>query len=154
MNLYLVQHGESKPEAEDPERSLTAKGEEETRKISIAGRKLNIRPSKIYHSGKLRAIQTAKIIAEGLTLSPSSLSLAQGLNPNDDVKPWANQISEETEDLMLVGHLPFLEKLASLLLCGNEEARVVMFRYSGIVCLERKEDKKWGLRWILLPEMI
>lgn len=153
MKLYLVQHGESKPETEDPERSLTTKGEEETRKISMGGKKLGVHPSKIYHSGKLRATQTAKIIAEGLSLPSSSLTFAQGLNPNDDVKPWAKRISEESEDLMLVGHLPFLEKLASLLLCGNEDARVMMFRYSGIVCLEKKEDKRWAVRWVLLPEM-
>lgn len=36
MKLYLIQHGEAKPEAEDPERSLTVRGEEETRKISSA----------------------------------------------------------------------------------------------------------------------
>ncbi|MGB9629450.1 MAG: phosphohistidine phosphatase SixA [Thermodesulfobacteriota bacterium] len=154
MKLYLVQHGEAKPEAEDPERSLSVKGEDETRKISIAGKKLNLRPSKVYHSGKLRATQTAKILAEGLNIPASSVLFAQGLNPNDDVRPWAKRISEETEDLMLVGHLPFLEKLVSLLLCGNEDLRIVLFRYSGIVCLEKKEDKKWAIRWVLLPEMV
>ena len=39
MRLYLVQHGEAKSEAEDPERSLTIRGEEETRKISDAAKK-------------------------------------------------------------------------------------------------------------------
>ncbi|MGO8991646.1 MAG: hypothetical protein ACLQGU_02165 [bacterium] len=52
MKLYLIQHGEAKPEAEDPERSLTARGEEETRKISGAAKMVGIRPSRIYHSGK------------------------------------------------------------------------------------------------------
>ena len=51
MRLYLVQHGEAKSEAEDPERSLTMRGEEETRKISGAAKRLGIRPSRIYHSG-------------------------------------------------------------------------------------------------------
>jgi hypothetical protein len=55
---------------------------------------------------------------------------------------------------MLVGHLPFLEKLTSLLLCGNEKTRLVLFRYGAIVCLEQREDKGWGVRWILTPEMI
>jgi phosphohistidine phosphatase SixA len=54
MRLYLVQHGEAKPEAEDPERPLTVRGEEETRKVSDAAKRLGIRPSKIYHSGKKR----------------------------------------------------------------------------------------------------
>jgi phosphohistidine phosphatase len=52
MRLYLVQRGEAKSEAEDPKRSLTIRGEEETRKVSDAARRLGIRPSKIYHSGK------------------------------------------------------------------------------------------------------
>jgi phosphohistidine phosphatase len=77
----------------------------------------------------------------------------QGLNPNDDVRPWADRISKGTEDLMLVGHLPFLDKMASLLICGEESAKVVLFRYGAIVCLEQKEDKGWALRWILTPEM-
>ncbi len=50
--LYLVQHGDAKSEAEDPERSLTIRGGEETRKISGAAKRLGIRPSRIYHSGK------------------------------------------------------------------------------------------------------
>jgi phosphohistidine phosphatase SixA len=47
MKLYLVQHGEAKSEVEDPERSLTVRGEEETRKISSAAKRLDIRPSRI-----------------------------------------------------------------------------------------------------------
>lgn len=54
MRLYLMQHGEAKSETEDPERSLTVRGEEETRKMSGAAKRLGIRPSKIYRSGKKR----------------------------------------------------------------------------------------------------
>jgi phosphohistidine phosphatase len=153
MKLYLIQHGEAKPEAEDPERSLTAKGEEEVHRVSKAATPLKIRPSKVYHSGKRRAKQTAEILARGLDIPDSQVEAVQGLNPNDDIRSWADRISEETKDLMLVGHLPFLEKLASLLICGKETARVVLFRYGAIVCLEQKEDKGWSLRWILTPEM-
>ena len=153
MKLYLIQHGEAKPEAEDPERSLTARGEEEVLHVSKAATPLKIRPSRVYHSGKRRAKQTAEILARGLSISDSQVEAVQGLNPNDDVRPWADRISKGTEDLMLVGHLPFLEKLASLLICGKESAKVVLFRYGAIVCLEQKEDKGWALRWILTPEM-
>ncbi len=153
MKLYLIQHGEAKSEAEDPERSLTARGEKEVQAVSRMANGLQIRPSKIYHSGKLRAKQTAEIIASALTISASLVQPAQGLNPNDDVRPWAERISEEMEDFMLVGHLPFLEKLTSFLLCGDERARLVSFRYGAIVCLNQKEDKGWVVSWILTPEM-
>lgn len=151
MKLYLIQHGEAKPDTEDPERSLTAKGEEEVRRVATTAKRMGIRASRIYHSGKRRAQQTAEIIASTLTLPAESF---RGLNPLDDVRPWAERISRETEDLMIVGHLPFLEKLASLLLCGDESARVVLFRYGAIVHLDQKEDQTWAVRWILTPEMV
>lgn len=151
MRLYLVQHGEAKSEAEDPERSLTLRGEEETRKISAAARKLAIRPVRIYHSGKKRARQTAGIIAVAIDLTSQ---VGQGLNPNDDVRPWAERVSGETEDLMIVGHLPFLEKLASFLVSGDDAAKVVMFRYSGIVCLEKEESGRWAVDRMIKPDNI
>ena len=151
MRLYLVQHGEARSEAEDPERSLTARGEEETRKISEAVRRLSIHPSKICHSGKKRAEQTAGIIAGALDLPVQS---GRGLNPNDDIRPWVERISGEAADLMIVGHLPFLKKLASFLVCGDEGARAVLFRYSAIVCLEKKEPGRWAIDWVLKPEMV
>ena len=151
MRLYLVQHGEAKSEAEDPGRSLTTRGEEETKKVSDAAKRLGICPSRIYHSGKKRAEQTAGIIAVALDLS---VQLGQGLNPNDNVRPWAERISREAEDLMIVGHLPFLEKLASFLVCGDEGAKAVMFRYGAILCLEKKESGRWAVDWVIKPEMI
>jgi phosphohistidine phosphatase len=151
MRLYLVQHGEAKSEAEDPERSLTIRGEEETRNISGAAKRMGLRPSRIYHSGKKRAEQTAGIIAEALDLPAQ---LGQDLNPNDDVRPWVERISEETEDLMIVGHLPFLERLASSLICGDEGAKAAMFRYSAILCLEKKESGRWAMDRVIKPETV
>jgi len=151
VRLYLMQHGEARSEVEDPERSLAVRGEEETRKISGAATRLGIRPSRIYHSGKKRAEQTAGIIAKALNVSAQ---LGQGLKPNDNVRPWVERISKETEDLMIVGHLPFLEKLASFLVCGDEGAKAVLFRYSAILCLEMKQPGSWAVDWFLKPEMV
>jgi phosphohistidine phosphatase len=151
MRLYLMQHGEARSEVEDPERSLTIRGEEETKKISDAAKRLGIRPSRIYHSGKKRAEQTAGIIVAALDLS---VQAGKGLNPNDDVRPWVERISGEAEDLMIVGHLPFLEKLASFLVCGDEGAKAVTFRYSAIVCLEKKESRRWAVDRVIKPEMV
>ncbi len=151
MRLYLVQHGEARPELEDPERSLTQRGEEETRKISDAAKRLRVCPKKIYHSGKKRAEQTAGIIAAALDLP---VQVGNGLQPNDDIRPWVEWISAEGEDLMIVGHLPFLEKLASFLVSGNEGTKPVLFRYSAIVCLEKKEGGRWAVDRVLKPEMV
>jgi phosphohistidine phosphatase len=150
MKLYLVQHGEAKTKAEDPQRGLTPKGENEIRIMAYIAQKMALNPSKIYHSGKLRAEQTAEII--GGTLD-KPVEVAQGLDPMDDVQPWADKINQSAEKLMLIGHLPYMEKLASYLITGDEDIRPLLFRFGAINCLEQKENKKWAVRWILTPEM-
>ncbi len=150
MKLYLVQHGEAKLEREDPERSLTDRGREEVQRVSKMAKASGITPSIIYHSGKLRAKQTAEFLGEVLNLQPKS---EEGLNPNDPIQPWVQRISNENRDIMIVGHLPFLDKLTSFLLCGEEHASLILFRYGAIVCLKQKEDKRWAITSILTPEI-
>jgi len=55
---------------------------------------------------------------------------------------------------MIVGHLPFLEKLASFLVCGDERAKAVMFRYSAVACLDRNESGRWAVDRVIKPEMV
>jgi phosphohistidine phosphatase len=150
MKLYLVQHGKAKTEAEDPQRSLTAEGEEEIRRVAAIAQKMVLSPSKIYHSGKLRAEQTAAIIGKALD---SPVEAVEVLAPMDEVQLWADKINQMEKELMFVGHLPYMEKLASYLITGDENIRPVLFRFGAINCLEQKENEKWAIRWILTPEM-
>jgi len=55
---------------------------------------------------------------------------------------------------MLVGHLPHLKKLASLLLTGRDDLEIVKFRYGGVVCLERRENGLWSILWIIRPDIL
>jgi len=50
-----------------------------------------------------------------------------------------------------VSHLPFLEKLASFLVAGDQEKSVVKFPTAGIVCLEKGGNEKWKIKWKLFP---
>jgi phosphohistidine phosphatase len=150
MKVYLVQHGEAKAEAEDPQRGLTLKGENEIRRVAGVARQMGLKPAKIFHSGKLRAEQTAMIIGEVLGLP---IEVTQGLAPMDEVRIWADKINQSEEDLVLVGHLPYMEKLASFLITEDENVRPVLFRSGAINCLEQKENRKWAVQLILTPEM-
>ena len=152
MRLYLVQHTEPKSKEEDPERPLSEKGLQEIRKVASYLSRLNIRVDRILHSGKLRAKQTAEALSEELT-PPEGLSGTDGLAPLNDPVIWAGRLKEMTGDIMLVGHLPHLEKLASLLLCGDRDKKIVTFRMGGVVCLKREDNGDWSLQWILTPEM-
>ncbi len=151
MRLYLVQHGQARSEAEDPNRSLTDKGKADVRRVAEAARKLDVRPATILHSGKLRAQQTGELFGEALRPT-NGIELASGLAPNDPAQPWLQRLNQEQGDLMLVGHLPHLDRLSSLLLCGNEQAGVIRFRNGAIICLER-QSAHWAVEWILTPEM-
>ena len=148
MEVYLVQHGEAKDEEDDPERSLTNKGKEEVGHVAAhTARLVNIH--RIMHSPKLRAKQTADIFA---TYNKHASSAEEkGLKPMDDPEIAKKMIESQTENLMLVGHLPHMNKLASLLLTGNADADVISFRMGAVVCLEKQE--RWKVKWIFTPEL-
>ncbi|MFQ6092525.1 MAG: phosphohistidine phosphatase SixA, partial [bacterium] len=98
------------------------------------------------------AEETALILAEQLS-PPSGVKAVQGLAPKDDVAPMAEGLESETGPVVLVGHLPFLSRLASLLLTGDAESPVVRFRMGGIVCLVR-ENGNWAVGWALTPDLL
>ena len=138
MDLFLVQHGEAKSEAEDPERSLTDRGAEAVRRMATWAAQVGVKVDQIRHSGKRRAEQTAALLAE--QLSPVNGTIAvTGLAPNEDVRPVAEGLPAELGAVMLVGHLPFLSRLAGFLLTGDPEAGVIRFRMAGSTGLSPPE---------------
>lgn len=153
MKVYLVQHGIPKPESEDPQKPLSEIGKNEVEKVSQALKKAGIKISKIFHSGKLRAKQTAEIIGDYLT-PLEGIAEAEGLNPLDPPEIWAEKLSHLKDPLMLVGHLPHLQKLCSLLVIGNSEKPIIKFRQGGVVSLEREEKGNWIISWVLYPDFI
>lgn len=153
MFLYLVQHAEAKREEEDPSRPLSDKGIEDIKKVASYISRLNIEVDEVLHSGKLRAKQTAEIFAEKLR-SAKGVSETDGIAPLDDPGIWAERLKDITTSLMLVGHLPHLARLSSLLLCGDMEKNAIAFRMGGIVCLRRDETGKWSLQWMIIPEIL
>ncbi|MDH4230575.1 MAG: phosphohistidine phosphatase SixA [Nitrospirota bacterium] len=152
MTLLLVQHGKSLPKEVDPEQGLSDEGRAETEKIASAAKEHGVRIARIVQSGKKRAVQTAEIFASALQPA-AGVQKADGLNPLDDVAAFAEKIAA-SEDLMLVGHLPFMERLASFLITGSADKPVIRFQNSGIVCLEKDADAgHWAVRWTLLPKI-
>jgi phosphohistidine phosphatase len=151
MRLYLVQHGKAVDKKVDPDRPLTDEGAEEVDAVAtfLSGRELGI--CEVWHSGKTRARQTAERVAA--RLAPTARIVARDdLAPDDDPKPVAARLHKSAKDLLIVGHLPFLSKLASLLLTDKADAAVIAFRNAGVVCLERDEEGAWQAAWIITPD--
>jgi phosphohistidine phosphatase len=147
VRLYLVQHGEAKSEEEDPERPLTDRGASDVRRVvrQAAGAG-SVTVERIVHSGKTRAQQTAA--AWGGVLG-APVEEADGLAPLDDPAIWASRVTAQAGDLMLVGHMPHLAKLAGLLLAGDPDRPVIAFRQGGLVSLE-DGPARWSV-WFILP---
>jgi len=142
MALLLVQHGKSLPKDEDPEQGLSDEGVLDVKRIADAAKKYGVNVSCIKHSGKKRARQTADIFASALQPELGVQEIG-GIKPMDDVASFADNISSG-EDLMLVGHLPFMEKLVSFLITGSIARPVIKFQNGGIVCLDEDPDAYAG----------
>ena len=82
--------------------------------------------------------------------------MISGISPLDDVRPFAARIDPQANG-MVVGHMPFMERLVSYLTTGSEEIRVYRFQNSGIVCLDceqgRDGEPDWFIKWTLNPNI-
>ena len=154
MNLYLVQHAEAVPKEENPDRPLSEKGRADILKVARhLSMNADIMVRQINHSGKTRARQTAELLAEALEPT-EGISDVPDLAPLDDPAVWVSYLADTTRNLMLVGHLPHLSKLATLLLCKDDTKTVVDFQMGGVVCLGRADDGNWSLCWMVTPEIV
>ena len=153
MDLYLMQHGEAVAEDVDPARPLTEAGRAAVRRVAERAGAAGVRVDRCVHSGKLRAEQSAQILAGVIG---DGVQAGAGLAPNDPVAPTAQWLRESGFDdaVALVGHLPFLGRLAGLLIAGNENAEVLQFRMGGLVKLAPTTDRAgFVVAWALPPEL-
>lgn len=153
MALYLVQHGKNLPKDQDPEQPLSPEGSEETHLVARAASKLNPSLELIQHSPKTRARQTAEIFAQHLN-PEQGVQEREGIKALDDVTLVAEELQNK-RDLMLVGHQPFMGRLATYLASGYQEPGIVTFQNSGIIRMDRDEESgTWCISWTLLPSVL
>jgi len=152
--IYLAQHGLALDKAEDPKRPLSKLGIAHTEAVAEQLHHANINISKIFHSGKLRAQQTAQVFASKLAID--DIAVVNGFLPNDDVKQSITQLT--TEDALYIGHLPHLDRLASMLVSGDETSRVCIFQNSAVICIEAGdstvERSGYAIKWYLNHELL
>jgi phosphohistidine phosphatase len=152
MALYLIQHGKSLPKDQDPDQGLSQEGTTETERIASLAQDYGVSVSQIRHSVKTRARQTAEILARALK-PQNDIQEISGIKPMDDVAACAAKIDPD-ENVMLVGHLPFMERITSYLITGSIDQPLIKFQNSGIVCLDKDpETQAWVIKWTLMPNI-
>jgi phosphohistidine phosphatase len=153
MLLYLVRHAEDTGEEDDAAGDLTAKGRLDIEDVAHLMKRLKVQVRQIFHTGEIRTHSTAKVLASHLQPS-AGVSAAPGLAPLDDPEVWKSRIAQMDEDILLVGHLPHLGRLAALLMTGDKERRVVNFQLGGVIRLKRMAADQWAVDWMIPPEII
>ena len=153
MLLYLSQHAEARTKEEDPERDLTLKGRLDIEAVAHHLKRLNLEVQQIFHSGKTRAQSTAQVLASHLR-PQAGLTAAPGLAPLDDPEIWAERVADLQENILLVGHLPHIGRLAALLMSGDKNKTIINFQMGSVIQLRRMEPGQWALDWMILPANI
>ncbi len=147
MTLYLVQHGDALSKDQDPERPLSDKGRHDVRAMSAFLAASGVRVARVIHSGKARARDTALLLSQGI--GPGDVAKCDiGLAPNDPTGPLKTLVESWDDDVMVVGHLPFMGRMVADL------AGAVAFEPATVVALEKDEDGNWTLQWMLRPSLL
>ena len=158
MNLYLLRHGIAVDPSEpglDAERPLTPKGRRRLLQIVKAMAAMKISFDVIFSSPYVRAAQTAEIVVK-------SLKRQKQLKFTDDLKPGGNprmllellnDLPPGPENILLVGHEPYLSKLIALLTAGNTSMEIDLKK--GGLCKVEVESLRYArcatFGWLLAP---
>ncbi|MCG6976103.1 MAG: phosphohistidine phosphatase SixA [Acidiferrobacterales bacterium] len=153
MKLYLAQHGEAASKDVDPGRGLTSQGKKDMAAMAAYLKARGISIGQVFDSGKLRAHQTAEILASAIAPG-ATIATHESINPLDLPTVIAEEIEQWDEDTLVVGHLPFLAKLVTLLITNHEEPPIVNFTPGAVICLERTSNAEWHIVWLLPPVLV
>lgn len=155
MEIYLVRHGAAYTKEENPERHLNNDGVNQCHLTGRALKRLDIAFDLIVSSPKLRARQTADIIAEEVGYSRKEIKISETLVPTAPPKETISYLEDFAglKRVMLAGHLPLLGHLASELLSNT--SHISLYFEPGAVCqinIEQPHSYTGDLRWFLTPE--
>jgi phosphohistidine phosphatase len=130
--LYLVHHADAVASDLDARRPLSEKGRAEVERVAAKAAANGAKPSVIWHSGKLRAKQTAEAFWQACN-PLAELTATRDLQPDDQPQWMRDRLRREARDILIAGHFPYLPRLLALLVTGGEAGAV--FPEHGVVAL-------------------
>jgi len=139
--LYLAHHGEAVGPEIDPSRPLSAAGRAAVKRVATQAAANGARPQVVWHSGKLRAKQTAEELWRASN-ALAELSATRDLQPDDPPQWIRDRLRLETRDILIAGHFPHFPRLLALLVPDGEAG--ADFPPHGIVALVTDDG---GERW-------
>jgi phosphohistidine phosphatase len=159
MNLFVLRHGiavERRRPGHDAERELTAKGERKIREAISAMKTLRLSFNLIFTSPYQRAEHTAQMVAKRLGLT-KKLVVTDTLKPGGSRHDFVRLLAEaDSENILIVGHEPFLTQLISSLISGSERS-LLDLKKGGLCKLSVssvRPGKRACLEWLLTPKQL
>ena len=148
MKVYLVHHADALPAEKDPQRHISPKGRDQADRLGTRLRALGVAPVRILHSDKQWTIDTAVRIAAKLGAENKTAQAAYPINTGDPIAPFMAEIAATGGDIMMCGHVDYLLRAASQLVCGDESKKVFEFKPGNgtAVCIEG-EGKNWAITY-------
>jgi phosphohistidine phosphatase len=141
MRLALVHHADAVGPDVDPQRPLSSLGHEQAEGLAARTKAAQFSPAAIWHSGKLRARQTAEAFLRACNPF-AEFRMVRGLHPDDPPEIIRDALAGESQDLLVVGHMPHIPALLQMLVPGAAQ-----FPAHGLVMLERDDQGGWGEIW-------
>lgn len=138
MHLYLVHHGDAVGPEIDPRRPLSERGREAIERLAVAAAARGARPAVVWHSGKLRARQTAEIFWRACN-ALAEFSAMRDLQPEDPAEWMRDRLRGEPRNVAITGHFPHLPRLLALL-----DHTADAFPLHGIAALQTDDE---GVTW-------
>lgn len=168
MHLYLLRHGIAADFgagfARDADRPLTKEGWKKMRDAARGMQRLGIDFDLIFTSPYLRTRQTAQAVAEVYEFDADNIisieNLAAGRPlahpPYRNPEVFTDIGAYEFEKALIVGHMPDMSEMASLLLTGVPTAHFEFKK--GSLCLLEVDAlparQPAVLRWLLTPKQL
>ncbi len=150
MRVVIVRHGEALPKDQDPQKGLSPLGRAQAASVGSQLAGLGVSVTRIFHSGKARAEQTAEAIAAGLASAPSP-EQRDGLRPNDLVEPVVREILGADQDWMLVSHLPFVQYLTAVLMTHKDQSLPEFSTGTAVVLLRDEDNGSFRIEHVIRP---
>jgi phosphohistidine phosphatase len=163
MLLLLIRHADAAQRdsaqwPDDSQRPITDKGRKVQAKVAQFLRKSDLAPTLVLTSPWLRAMQTAGITFEIARVGKPPVP-CDALADDPDIARLAECVGKQPPEAIvaMVGHSPWIEELAALLLAGSANGAQIDFPKSGVMGMEIPADLAPGsgvLRFFVRPKLL
>ncbi len=156
MEIYLMQHGECLPKDVDPEQPLSPEGRKQLIENTKAIKKI-LSFSALITSNKLRAIETAEIVAKSLNFPTNKIVKTELVKPTAPVEDAIEFLKQyfSLPSLLLVGHMPSILNIASYLLTEGSKVNI-NFQRGGVarIDVDKLPTHEGRLMWYTPPDIL